>query len=357
MQQIFIAILVTIFYISNFMCLGILFSGKMMREDLFPNGRYLVVGFVCYFALFGIVTFPFKLALLPLSSLSVTWIIILVIFYMILLKKKRDKIFELIKKGKILFKRPSVCYIIIFLLILIQMLFVLTDRNEGLIIDSSYYVGQSSTNIYTNTIDQYSAYSGKKIGWLFSKNLFISYHVHRSMIGQIFGLSPLVEGNISMTIIVILVSDILVLMFLSLFSKDIKKILIAYTLTQFAVMMNWGYPAVSKWYYWSTFNGKTSIFPFIIVPTYLILFIKLVQFPEEKKYWFFMLLTTLAGDTIATTATILSIVFLGVYGIVWLGLKRNIRAIPYLMMVVSPSVIIYGVHIINSKGYLLRYIP
>lgn len=357
MQQIFIAILVTIFYISNFMCLGILFSGKMMTEDLFPNGRYLVVGFVCYFALFGIVTFPFKLALLPLSSLSVTWGIILIIFYMILFFKRRDKIFESIKKVKSLFKRLSVYYIIIFLLILIQILFVLTDRNEGLIVDSSYYVGQSSTNIYTNTIDQYSAYSGRKIGWLFSKNLFISYHVHRSMIGQIFGLSPLVEGNISMTIIVIIVSDILVLMFLSLFSKDIKKILIAYTLAQFAVMMNWGYPAVSKWYYWSTFNGKTSVFPFIIVPAYLILFIKLVQFPEEKKYWIFMLLTTLAGDTIATTATILSIVFLGVYGIVWLGLKRNIRTIPYMMMVVSPSIIIYGVHIINSKGYLLRYIP
>mgnify|MGYP004528007235 CR=1 FL=1 len=357
MQQIFIAILVTIFYISNFMCLGILFSGKMMIEDLFPNGRYLVVGFVCYFALFGIVTFPFKLALLPLSSLSVTWGIILIIFYMILFFKRRDKIFELIKKVKTLLKRLSVSYIIIFLLILIQILFVLTDRNEGLIVDSSYYVGQSSTNIYTNTIDQYSAYSGRKIGWLFSKNLFISYHVHRSMIGQIFGLSPLVEGNISMTIIVIIVSDILVLMFLSLFSKDIKKILIVYTLAQFAVMMNWGYPAVSKWYYWSTFNGKTSVFPFIIVPAYLILFIKLVQFPEEKKYWLFMLLTTLAGDTIATTATILSIVFLGVYGIVWLGLKRNIRTIPYMMMVVSPSIIIYGVHIINSKGYLLRYIP
>lgn len=357
MQQIFIAILVTIFYISNFMCLGILFSGKMMIEDLFPNGRYLVVGFVCYFALFGIVTFPFKLALLPLSSLSVTWGIILIIFYMILFLKRRDKIFELIKKVKTLFKRLSVSYIIIFLLILIQILFVLTDRNEGLIVDSSYYVGQSSTNIYTNTIDQYSAYSGRKIGWLFSKNLFISYHVHRSMIGQIFGLSPLVEGNISMTIIVIIVSDILVLMFLSLFSKDKKKILIVYTLAQFAVMMNWGYPAVSKWYYWSTFNGKTSVFPFIIVPAYLILFIKLVQFPEEKKYWLFMLLTTLAGDTIATTATILSIVFLGVYGIVWLGLKRNIRTIPYMMMVVSPSIIIYGVHIINSKGYLLRYIP
>lgn len=356
MRQLIIALLVSLLYLCNMECFGIILQSEIKKRNLQISSG-ISMGFIFYFALFGLVALPFKLTLAPLRSLSIAWLLILGLSYIVLIIKERDVLTQRLQQIKMnVIKHPLAC-LCIAILVLLHIIFVLTDANDGLFIDNSYYIGQSATNIYTNTIDQYSAYSGLKLSRLFAKNIYTSWHVHRASIGQIFGLAPLVEANISMTILIIIVSDMLLLKIINFFTSNIKNIIIIYIVAELTIFWNWGYPAVCKWYYWSTFDGKTSVFPFIIIPMYLYIFLLIIKEPDKKGTWVFLLINTLAGNTITMTSSILSIPFLGIFGLVWFGFNRNWRIIPKIIIAMLPSILIVGFYVASSMGYFLRYLP
>lgn len=353
MQQILIAIFVTLFYLCNFMGFGVL----TCRDNQYNLRECMLIGFTVYFALFGLITLPLKLALMPLGVLSTIWVIILLIVYLFVFWKKRRQIISLATQVKYDVMENKIFYVIICGVILFEVLFVISDTNMGMHIDNSFYIGQSNTNIYTDTIDQYSPYTGEKLPWLFAKNIYNSYMAHRAVIGQIFHLAPLVEYKFSMAICVMIISKMVVLTVLFEISKRKRDILVAFLLMEMMCLFNWGYASVYKFHYWSSSDGKFSIFPFIIIPMYLLFFLKVMRDPENRFHWIMLLVITLAGDTIATTVAIISIPILGVFGIVWIIYSKSLKKVPYLILAVLPSVVIEGVYLMNHMGYLLRYIP
>ena len=92
------------------------------------------------------------------------------------------------------------------LLILIAaqvLLFNLNDETYA-IWDQSYYLGDTATSLYTNTLSQYNPYTGKLLDYLNPEYLLETYQNHGAVMCQLLHLHPMVENMTVMASVVII---------------------------------------------------------------------------------------------------------------------------------------------------------
>lgn len=354
MSQIILGVFLAIVYLTMFFLFGVL----LIKDEVIDGNIIifsLIKGFFLYYSVFGIIALIMTVLFMPLRYLSMTWMICLCIVCIYAVWKKGVVLRACLQKLKSVFSSQKGLFSLALFIILLQIFFVISDGNEGLQMDNHYYIGTANTNIYTDTIGVYSPYSGLKLKWLFAKNLFVAWTTHSSVMGQIFGIKPLVEYNITLAIVTICLVNLLIFIFLKLVFKKNKYAILGLALSVWCIFWNWGYPSPSKYFFWSTGNVKMSIFPFVIVPVYFLFWMLMLK-DENKKNGLNFLLVAMGGNAMGMTVTILSVVMLLVLGVSHVIIKRSISAVKYFCLAAVPSIVILLYYCATILGFFRIYI-
>ncbi|MCD7884581.1 MAG: DUF6077 domain-containing protein [Lachnospiraceae bacterium] len=246
----------------------------------------VIVGFFCYFFLFTVVTLPLKLTLQPLSTLSLIWrvcmLLIVVLFFFTQREILREKIFSL---RAIMGTKDKYVFLLFLLLLLIQLIIINLNDESYAMWDQSYYIGDASASLYTNTISQYDPYSGRLLSRLNTEYLLETYQNHTAVMCQIFGLHPLIENLTIMASAVVILYNLLVWeLGKTLFCGNRVKCLY---LTGFLTLLNFcsfNLYTAAEFLIIRPSEGKT-ILAVLIIPALLLFFMKTIKEYQSALWW------------------------------------------------------------------------
>lgn len=254
----------------------------------FSFSRTILLGFFLYHFLFTVLCLPMKVMLMPLSTLSAVWaatLAIIVIAFLFLERKHWSFKWEHLRSHF----RGSQKYLMaaFLLLILVQVLWFNWNDETYAIWDQSYYLGDTATSLYTNTLSQYNPYTGRILDCLDREYLLESYQNHGAVMCQLLHIHPMVE---TMTI---MASVVIILYQLAAF--ELGKYLFhgnrtrAVVMTAFLFLLNifsFNLFTAAEFLIIRPSEGKT-ILAVLIVPTLLYFFLKTSADPDQRAYWYY----------------------------------------------------------------------
>lgn len=288
-------------FLMSFLYLFFYYAAGSIAMSFFPEKKTsfssaVIVGFFSYYFLFTLLALPMKVTLQPLKLLSVLWGLTLILLTVVFLLLKRRQFRANIKKWQHFFNEKKYCVVIVLLaLILTQaILYNLNDETYAAW-DQSYYLGDTVTSLYTNTISQYDPYTGRILKHLNTEYLLETYQNHSSVMCQLFKVHPMVENlTVMATIVIILYNLIVFNIGSSLFHGSRKKGVI---FTAFLALLNYfsfNLFTAAEFLMIRPSEGKT-ILAVIILPALLYFFLEIVKNPQEKTYWGCSFLTILGA--------------------------------------------------------------
>lgn len=211
---------IILFYLMISYILGDLFLYIISSKEQSVTYRILL-GFFCYFLLFQIIAIPLKLTLQPLSLLTRIWWILILAVLLLFSLLRRKSFPEQASYLKNLLTKQKWPLLTLVLLILIQLILVNYNGETYALWDQSYYIGDVSASVYTNTISQYDPYTGALLKKLNAEYLLETYQNHSAVLCQLLRIPPLIETRTAeSSLMVILANLIYYQLGLELFGKN-----------------------------------------------------------------------------------------------------------------------------------------
>lgn len=345
---------IVFFYLTISYMLGDLFLHMVSSEEQSVSYRVLL-GFFCYYFLFQLMAIPLKLTLQPLSLLTkLWWIFILAV--MILFSFLRRKTFpvqkaylqELFAKQK----RPLLCLVLI---ILIQLIMVNYNGETYALWDQSYYIGDVSASVYTDSISQYDPYTGALLSKLNAEYLLETYQNHSAVLCQLLRVPPLMETRIAeASIMVILANLIYYQLGLQLFGKNYRKkgvslVCFLFLLNLFSFNLYTG----AEFLFFRAFEGKT-VLACIILPMVFLLFLKIAGNHQKRSHWWELLLVISASFGLNMSAIYMLPFELSIC-LIPLGLSKKSFSVWFRYALCMIPCILYGGAYLVTKHYFFFY--
>ncbi len=315
--------------------------------------RTVILGFFLYYFLFSLIAIPMKITLQPLKLLSITWSVILLIItgaFIFLNRKQRRtkaKLWHSAFKGK-----NKYTTFLLVCLIAAQAVFYSFNDETYAIWDQSYYLGDTASSLYTNTISQYDPYTGRMLKYLNTEYLLETYQNHSSVMCQLLGVHPMIENLTIMSAIVITLYYFIIFeMGQSLFSKNREKSII---FTAFVSLLNYfsfNLFTAAEFLIIRSSEGKT-ILASIIIPALLYFFLETAKNPEDKTNWYCSFLTIL-GSFGLNMSSIFMIPFEISAFYIPLALRRKSMsaAVRYLVLML-PCLVAIGLYLLTKNIFI-----
>lgn len=293
---------------------------------------YPIIGYIFMSLCFQGIAIPLQLLKVSLSVTAYVYVFILIITFFCL--RRMVKLHLSYKRGKEIYKD----FLLLAIIILIQWIVLMCNMCYGSVWDTSKYIGQISTALYTDTMQQYEPYSGKIYSFFDWKNCFIVYEMHSAVLCKLFQIHPLIYvhrilASLEIAFVYIIYYNIALCLFNKSKVKTNMTILFVMVINFFAYSL----------YSWSGFlfirtAESKSMLANVILPLMLLWVIKIVN--ERKNNIFFLLLGTIimglgiskSGAFIIPTALILEII-----PILWINkrpkmvLKYSICFVPCIL--------------------------
>ena len=258
-------------------------GSEMCIRDSSRLSRRLILGFFVYYLLFAVIAIPMKLMLMPLSRLSAVWsgclILLLVLFLILEGKAFASRVRQLFSSGCV----PA--FVLLMAAILIQTVwFNLNDETYALW-DQSYYIGDTATSLYTDTISQYNPYTGYPLDYLNKEYLLETYQNHSSVMCRLLHIHPLIEVRTVMaSVVIILYQLIFYEIGMLLFQRDRMKSALLICFLFLLNVFSFNLFTAGEFLIIRPFEGKT-ILAVLIIPCLLWLFMQTASDPDNRMFW------------------------------------------------------------------------
>lgn len=243
----------------------------------------ILVGFMLYFTLFQLIAFPMKLWGAPLMVLTVCWTAAaaaLVICALVLRRGNLAASFGNVKKA--LAEEKTLW---IFLLLLGGFaLFLGLNIDHISDFDAGYYIGLSSSSVFSGTIERMNPNNGKILTDPHPFYLLNTNTVHSAVVCRISGISAVVESKFTFTVLISLVFEI----FLYkagrfLFPKKSRSFAAAFAALAITVLFfSYSISGVSHYFAYRTYEGK-SICAFLYMTAVFVFFLDVYR--NEMSPW------------------------------------------------------------------------
>lgn len=339
-----------ILYLFLFLAFGSLVTSRM-KKCKYSFTLSVFVGMLLYYSVFQLLAVPVTLLKQPLSLLSALWggtAAIVTVVSIILNRKlwysEAKKLVSLPGKKKLLLCVPVVITVGLAAYVSLRQIYYL---------DAAYYVGNVTTSVFTNTINRYDPYTGNPLEVFAIRYLFSNYHIQDAVVCQITGIHPLVETKTIMAAVVMIVSNIVVWQICGLFYKEDtgSKVLMftfASVISLFSVTYYITY-SNSSFLLLRTYEGK-NVLASILAPGLVLLFGRIVQMPEQRGNWILLFLLSFAGPVLSTSSATLLPVGLSACLLPYMIWKKRAGIlVPYICCVL-PSVVVFGIYFLSTKG-------
>ncbi len=283
-MQIFGAILLACAYLVLYTLFGQAFISlfKIKTKSLIFT---TIIGFFVYYSVFQICALPLKITLSPLSRLSLVWVIVVIAVSILTIKFSGKELLIKLNNFKNTFLKNKLALIAIFAIVALQLIVIESNWFPGSTWDTSFYIGEITSSVQTNTIEQYDPYTGQILDYLNDSYLLENYEMHSAVVCQLFGIHPLIEVRTVMTCVVLLISNgIFYKIAESFFGEKYYRSAVMMFFIAIINAFNVSMYQPSSFLFNRTYEGKT-ILGVIIIPMVTYLFIKFVQ-EESAKHVF-----------------------------------------------------------------------
>ena len=284
-----------LYYMTGSLALHFLPVGEM--DDRLS--RRLVLGFFVYHSLFTIIALPMKLTLQPLSRLSALWCgclaILLVLFLIFESKASLTRIKKLFYDASLRGRSNAAAFLLLMAVILIQTVWFNLNDETFALWDQSYYIGDTATSLYTDTISQYNPYTGNQLDCLNKEYLLETYQNHSSVMCRLLHIHPLIEVRTVMASVVLILYQLLFYEIgMVLFRRDRLKSAVMVWFLFLLNLFSFNLFTAGEFLIIRPFEGKT-ILAVLIIPGLLWLFLQTASDPDNRTYWIHTLLMILGS--------------------------------------------------------------
>lgn len=316
--------------------------------------RTVILGFFVYHFLFSIVALPMKVTLQPLSTLTAVWAVILIIitvlFFVTGRKDWRTR-FDAYCKA---FEGPQkYVTLAFFTLIIIQVVVVNLNDETYAIWDQSYYLGDTATSLYTNTISQYNPYTGWILDYLNPEYLLETYQNHSSVMCQMLHVHPMIENlTIMASVVVILYQMIFFEIGLFLFKGNRAKSVL---LVGFMFLLNYfsfNLFTAAEFLMIRPSEGKT-ILAVLVIPALLYFFLRTLENPLDKTYWIHSFFVILGSFGLNMSAVFMIPFEISAFYIPLAIHKRRFSIIIRYVILLLPCIAVAAMYIMTKETHLI----
>lgn len=291
---------------------GIFYLFGNMYTSLFQKRESVscqwLTGFVIFLSLFAIVD-------IPLETMEVTFQTLVNVFLAVCLGtiavcaticiRSRKKY----RRAEI---KPLDTFTMIFIiLIVIQVIYGMYNSIYTSYMDTAYYNGNTMNAIYTNTMYEYSPYTGLYAPESIEQN--DSYSMLIAVLARLFCMHPLVMINRIFGIIEIVAVNIIIYEIAYRLSESNKQVAVC-TVALHAVMsiMTWQASSINEAFLWTRMAESKSMLANIYLPLVLLGLIIVAKKIDQKYGWILLGLFVFAGSAMSLSGIFMIFAMLGV---------------------------------------------
>lgn len=343
MKELMLAGIAFLLQFSVFISIGSILIYKMkLKKDL---SMALLLGYIAYFSVFGIFMIPLTFMWVSLSTAANIWAVAMCVCVGIAvgiwLKTKKVESYKREKNGFDLFG------VVLLLVVLLQCLIVIFYQDVT--VDATYYVGQVSTSVYTDTLQRYDPYTGEILKKFSARYVFSSYPMHNAVWCSLLGVHPIVQAKIVMAVMNVLAANAVVYQIgKRLFEEQKRKASLMVCIVAFLQLFSYTIYTPGTFFFTRCYEGK-AILANISMLLVFYCGIWFWQEAEDKRMWIFLLLTnisaiTFSGSAIIMPAAVSAAILPGI-----LRTKKFKKIVPYFV-VMLPSILYLIVYMGTKVG-------
>lgn len=342
-------ILVLAVYVMVFLAFGSMVIVRKGDERISFSGT-LLSGFFLYHVVFQVIAIPVMFAQMPLSVLTGIWTGvagILMIWSAIRYGRlwwntAGERIRDL--TGRDLWKWIP--------LMVLGAHVVLASVIYVSFWDATYYVGQVSFSVYTDTINLIDPLSGDFLQTFDLKHCLATYHVNDAVFCQLFRIPPLVETKTVMVIVIAALTNLLYYQAGNyFFYKKSNAVAIFMVLALLANVCTYSAYTASGFLMFRTYEGK-AITANLSIPAILLLLLRLHRGEEKKKIWYQLFLVSWGAVAIASSAMFLIPTALAAGLIPYCIRKRRLLLLGKTLLVMLPCLAVIACYLLGRIGWL-----
>lgn len=342
-------ILVLCVYALAFLAFGSLVTaGRNRREISFS--KTLLAGFFLYHAVFQITALPFMFLQKPLSLLAMFWgAAAAAVILWSLCRFGKLWVRTAGERLRGLFGKERWGWAVLFLT---GVLVILASLVYVSFWDATYYVGQVSFSVYTDTINQIEPLSGSFLQSFDLKHCLATYHVNDAVICRLFGIHPLIETKTVMVIAVMILTNLVYYRIgLALFHG--KKSSVTLFLFFVFVLHLWTYSAYTNagFLLFRTYEGK-AVTANVSIPAVLCLLLELYGGRENRQTWQLLLITVWGAAAAASSAMFLLPAMLAAGLLPLAAIRRQPAVLGKMVLVMLPCLAAAACYLLWHMGIL-----
>lgn len=319
-------IIILLYLIFSYM-LGDLFLGFTHSQEISCSYR-IILGFFLYFLLFQLTALPLKFTLQPLSLLAGLWCCLLAAVTFLFFFRNRKIFREKRNRRNQILSDNKWVFLFLICLVLVQICLINYNGETYALWDQSYYIGDVSSSVYTDTISQYSPYTGHLLDKLDAEYLLETYQNHSGVICILTGLAPLIETRtVETTLMVIMANLIYYQLGLQLFPGFRKKSALLVFCLFWLNLFSFNLYTSAEFLFFRAFEGKT-VLACIIMPAVFLLFLKIARDCRNNHHWLDLFLIVSASFGLNMSAIYMLPFELSIC-LIPLGLRKQTADVPW----------------------------
>lgn len=351
-MPIFVLGLVVVLFLIFLWLIGIFYSSLFGNENENP----IFMGLFIYFALFQVLALPLILNLKPLSYLTKSWSLLVMVccLCMIVIGVQRRIIPNRLRHIK-----QTVCSFSDWLsigamgvLLLVFLYFVLIQDLTGW--DTAFYIPTVNQSLLTDTMYIYYGASGNKDIMLNLRYAISSFYMHDAVLGQFFHIHGAVVVRYFNSIICVLFSALTVFQIGKLIYNNRN----AYYLVIFWIILNFGTSTIyepNSFLLYRAYEAK-ALCCNVIIPAVIYQVMLIFMGPENKANWINLFIINLASVAISASSLLIIPVLNACMFIAFFIFNRKIRYGCRMVFCLIPNFIYLCIFYLYQTGIYRIYL-
>ncbi len=341
--------MILILYAAAFLSFGSLLTVRKNGKE-FSFSRTALYGFFLYHVAFQVVTIPLMLLEQPLSLLTKIWTVILFMVILIaLICCGKTWVRAGVRNIKGLFGDEKWNWVPVIVTLISALVVSVLYVSFW---DATYYVGQVSFSVYTDTINLVDPLSGEFLEFFDWKHGLATYQMEDAVMCRLTGIHPLIETKTIMVIVISVLTNLIYYQLGRCLFHGKKSAVAVFMLLTLAVnFCTYSAYSTSNFLFFRTYEGK-AITGNLTIPFILLLMLELYRDGESRRQWLSFLLVAWGAVALASSAMFLVPTALAA-GLIPYGIwKRRPQVWGKMILVMIPCLIVILCYLLNRLGWL-----
>ena len=310
-------------------------------------------GFFFYYLLFSLCCISVMLRWRPLHVLSGMWLIVVLIAAVAGIVRAGSGVLDCFGRAAFFAKR----HIAVFLFVgIITTAFVsVVLFNYQFTLDASYYVGNVTTAIQTDTVNMYDPFTGEWLDHYEMRYFFATFTMNDAVLCSLIHIHPLLWCKITMAgTAMILTAMVLYMVGNLVFEGDMKKVSLFILFSLIANFFMITIYTSSAFLTTRTYEGK-CLLANVVLPGILYIYLRLLRDNKDNTAWRLLFLIALGAPVLSSTANMLVPAMIGVTILPLTLLRRDITVISKALACMAPGVMLSLIYMLYVKNIIVFY--